>query len=133
LLIFVVVLPNVNSLDMKKVLLALTFSASLFATQVVACGEEKAAAGTTTSIEAKAVSNSGCPHAAKAAADCAKMCPSQAGKVENANASTAQVIAVSNKSGKTCSGGGACMMSLTAAIVAGMGIVGLSLFATKKM
>lgn len=118
---------------MKKVLLAITFSTALFATQVVACGEEKASAGTTTSIEAKAVSNSGCPHAAKASADCAKMCPSQGAKAQNTNGSTAQVIAVSNSNGKTCSGGGTCMMGLGAAIVAGMGIVGLSLFATKKM
>jgi hypothetical protein len=115
---------------MKKVLLALTFTVSLFASQVVACGEEKAAAGTTTSIEAKAVSNKECPLSKE---ECARMCPSQAGKVQNANASSAQIIAVSNKSGKTCSGGGTCMMGLSAAIVAGMGIVGLSLFATKKM
>lgn len=130
MLIFVVVLPNVNFFDMKKVLLALTFSASLFATQVVACGEEKASAGTTTSIEAKAVSNSDCPLSKE---ECAKMCPSQGAKAQNTNGSSAQVIAVSNKAGKTCSGGGTCMMGLSAAIVAGMGIVGLSLFATKKM
>jgi hypothetical protein len=130
LLIFVVVLPNVNRLDMKKVLLALTFSASLFATQVIACGEDKAAAGTTSSIEAKAVSKSECPLSKE---ECARLCPEQGAKAQNTNASAAQVIAVSNKAGKTCSGGGACMMSLASAVVAGMGIVGLSLLATKKM
>ena len=127
---------------MKKALLALTFSASLFSMQVMACDGHKASASNT-SASVQTVSDNGakcnynveaCAKACEASGNkaCAKACREQMQKTGGA-ASNAQVVVVNNKAaGKTCSGNN-CMGMMAGALAAGIGLIGLSLFATKKL